>query len=125
MTLLAACLPREFYAQIPGSGFNKKYSYYTLPCDSVPQLALYWGGKTWPIDTDYFNLPKSAATALALVAVESNSNNAFLLGDTFMKGVYTAFSVDTGKNSVGLAELAKTYDELRLATCTRYMYLYL
>ena len=42
----------SFYAQIPGSGYDEKYGYYTFPCDSVPELAFNWGGKTWPIDTN-------------------------------------------------------------------------
>ena len=44
----------SFYAQIPGSGYDEKYGYYTFPCDSVPELAFNWGGKTWPIDTNKY-----------------------------------------------------------------------
>ncbi|EIW51548.1 acid protease [Trametes versicolor FP-101664 SS1] len=96
-----------FYNNIPGSGFNDQFQTYTFPCDQTPQVSFSWGGKTWAIDENDFNLGQVSGNdcAGALTVVDLNQpSNVWLLGDTFMKNVYTAFSID--QNAVGFAALA-------------------
>ncbi|KAH9851624.1 acid protease [Lenzites betulinus] len=109
-TTLMAAQPNtvdKFYESIPGSSFDSRDEVYTFPCDQVPELSFSWGGKTWAISTDEFNIGQAAngdcAGALQPLSLPGGSTT-WLLGDTFMKGVYTAFSVDD--NSVGFAALA-------------------
>ncbi|KAI9059506.1 acid protease [Trametes sanguinea] len=108
-TLMAAepSVVDQFYSSIRGSGYDEESGYYTFPCNSVPVVSFNWGGKTWTISGDDFNLgeTRSGGCAGALVAADLQMpNNVWLLGDTFMKNVYTAFSVDD--NAVGFAALA-------------------
>ncbi|KAH9890110.1 acid protease [Cubamyces lactineus] len=108
-TLMAAeeSVVEQFYGNIRGSGYDSYYGYYTFPCNSVPEVSFNWGGKTWEISADDFNLGETeeGTCAGALVAADLQMpNNVWLLGDTFMKNVYTAFSVDD--NAVGFASLA-------------------
>ncbi|KAI0699923.1 acid protease [Cerioporus squamosus] len=112
-TTLVAIPPNAaaaFYQNIQGAKpLKEEQGFYTFPCDAVPQVALSWGGKTWLISADDFNLGMveegSSDCVGAFVALDLGlGDNVWLLGDTFMKNVYTVFSVD--KNSVGFAELA-------------------
>ncbi|KAI0754715.1 acid protease [Daedaleopsis nitida] len=83
--------------------------FFSFPCDSPPQVAFSWGGKSWEISTDNINLGPieegSSDCAGAIVGEDLGfgSDSVWLLGDTFMKNVYTVFSVD--KNAVGFATL--------------------
>ncbi|KAI0770143.1 acid protease [Fomes fomentarius] len=83
--------------------------FYSFQCDSPPTIGFNWGGKTWEISTDNINLglaeEGSGNCVGAIVAQDLGfGDDVLLLGDAFMKNVYTVFSVD--KNSVGFAELA-------------------
>ncbi|KAI0820452.1 acid protease [Trametes gibbosa] len=98
----------KFYASIPGSSYDERDEAYTFPCNKIPQLSFNWGGKTWNISPDEFNLGQASngdcAGALTPLSLPGEPDSVWLLGDTFMKGVYTAFSVDD--NAVGFATLA-------------------
>ncbi|KAL7280237.1 hypothetical protein ACG7TL_006656 [Trametes sanguinea] len=89
-TLMAAepSVVDQFYGSIRGSGYDEESGYYTFPGDDFSL------GET-----------RSGGCAGALVGADLQMpNNVWLLGDTFMKNVYTAFSVDD--NAVGFAALA-------------------
>ncbi|CDO69152.1 hypothetical protein BN946_scf185042.g54 [Trametes cinnabarina] len=68
-----------------------------------------WGGKKWAISADNFNLGETETGSGQCVGALAGQDvglgsNVWLLGDSFMKNVYTAFSFDD--DSVGFAELA-------------------
>ncbi|OSX65551.1 hypothetical protein POSPLADRAFT_1054288 [Postia placenta MAD-698-R-SB12] len=88
-------------AQSLGSGL------YGIPCDSFPTVAISWGGSTFTISPNAFNLG-NAGDGLCYAALGGENfgfgDNVWLLGDTLMQSVYTAFSVD--KYAVGFANLA-------------------
>ncbi|EKM60377.1 uncharacterized protein PHACADRAFT_246256 [Phanerochaete carnosa HHB-10118-sp] len=100
-----------FYAAIPGSHlYDSERGYYSYPCNSPPDVGFNWGGKTWNITHANFNHGQTASGSGqcigALVVASKNlglGNNTWLLGDSFMKNIYTTFSFD--KNSVGFATL--------------------
>lgn len=99
---------RTLYRSIPGSAvYDSSAGYYSYPCNSAPTVAFSWGGKSWTISAANFNLGTigggQCVGALAGQDLGLGSN-VWLLGDSFMKNVYTAFSFDT--NSVGFATLA-------------------
>ncbi|OBZ78061.1 Aspartic protease [Grifola frondosa] len=97
----------SFYSNIEGSSYDEQNGYYTFSCSSVPTVAFNWGGKTWEISASNFNLGEisQGKCAGALVPLDLGmGDNVWLLGDTFMKNVYTAFSVTD--NAVGFATLA-------------------
>ncbi|EKM60319.1 uncharacterized protein PHACADRAFT_132810 [Phanerochaete carnosa HHB-10118-sp] len=98
-----------FYAAIPGSfEFDYEHGYYAYPCGSLPTVTFNWGGKAWEVTEANFNLgPVGGNLCAGALAVASRSlgldDNTWLLGDAFMKNVYTTFSFD--QNAVGFATL--------------------
>jgi len=118
---------KEFYSAIPGSSvFDESQGFYQFPCSSVPTVAFNWGGKDWSVsDAKYvrslcdqfhfvdsfcsFNLGEtetgSGQCVGSLIGGDLGlGSNVWLLGDSFMKNVYTSF--DFGKDQVGFATLA-------------------
>ncbi|KAI0366743.1 protease [Pilatotrama ljubarskyi] len=96
------------YKSIPGSQlYDQKNGFYSFPCSSVPaNVGFNWGGRTWTISAANFNFGKASSTRCigAIAGVDLGlGTNTWLLGDSFMKNVYSAFSFDS--NSVGFAQL--------------------
>jgi len=95
-----------FYSGISGAQSLGSGS-YGIPCDSFPTVAFTWGGNTFTISSDAFNLG-DAGNGLCEAALGGQDlglgDNVWLLGDTLMQSVYTAFSVDN--SAVGFANLS-------------------
>ncbi|KAH9832948.1 aspartic peptidase domain-containing protein [Rhodofomes roseus] len=99
---------KQFYAAIDGSSeYDSQNGYYSVPCDSIPTIAFSWGSNNWEISSDTFNLgTTSDGNCQGAIAAQDLGlgDNVWLLGDTLMRNVYTAFSVDN--NAVGFASLS-------------------
>ncbi|GBE79639.1 acid protease [Sparassis latifolia] len=100
---------QAFYASVPGASLNNaQYGYYQYPCASPPTVAFNWGGKNFTVSSANFNLGKVSSTSTYCIGALAGQNlglgtNVWLLGDSYMKNVYSAFSFDN--NSVGFATL--------------------
>ncbi|KAF8509471.1 acid protease [Hysterangium stoloniferum] len=100
---------RSFYSAVSGSKlFDSGNGFYSFPCSSVPSVSFSWGGKKWQISAENFNLGTTADGSLDCVGALAGQdlrlgNNVWLLGDSFMKNVYSIFSF--GQNAVGFAAL--------------------
>ncbi|KAI0645535.1 acid protease [Trametes meyenii] len=96
-----------FYEAIPGSQlYNPTLGIYVFPCASAPSsVAFNWGGNNWTISAEDFNLGTGASASECVGAIMGRDMGVggWILGDSFMKNVYTAFSLDS--NSVGFATL--------------------
>ncbi|TCD70576.1 Type I transmembrane sorting receptor [Steccherinum ochraceum] len=101
---------KTFYKSVPGAKlFDSQNGYYSFSCDSIPEVAFSWGGKSWTITADNFNLGETEQGSGQCVGALAGQDlglgdNVWLLGDSFMKNVYTVF--DFGQNAVGFAALA-------------------
>ncbi|KAJ7629992.1 acid protease [Mycena polygramma] len=101
---------KEVYAKVPGSAlFDSTNGYYSFPCDTPPKVAFNWGGADWVISADNINLGQteegSSLCVSALTGVDVGiGSNVWLLGDSFMKNVYSVFDFD--QNAVGFAVLS-------------------
>jgi len=101
---------QSLYAKVPGATlFDSSNGFYSFPCSSVPSISFSWGGKNWAISAANFNLGStqdgSSNCVGALAAQDLGfGDNVWLLGDSFMKNVYSTFSLD--KNAVVFAALA-------------------
>ncbi|TBU40376.1 acid protease [Dichomitus squalens] len=100
----------KLYASIPGSSMHgANTGFYSFPCDKVPSnVAFSWGGKQWTISAENFNAgQKSLLEFTCLGAIVAKDlglgDNVWLVGDSFMKNVYSAFSFEN--NAVGFATL--------------------
>ncbi|KAH9895126.1 acid protease [Cubamyces lactineus] len=97
-----------FYKSIPNSKvYDSENGFYSFPCSSVPSnVAFSWGGQQWTISAANFNFGRVSST-MCIGAIAGQDlglgSNTWLLGDSFMKNVYTVFSFD--QNSVGFAKL--------------------
>ncbi|KAJ4477578.1 aspartic peptidase domain-containing protein [Lentinula lateritia] len=101
---------KEFYAQVSGSKlYDSTDGCYSVPCDSPPEVSFSWGGDSFTISADNFNLrttSSGASTCVGALAAEDLGlgDSAWLLGDSWMKNVHTVFSFS--KTAVGFANLA-------------------
>ena len=79
--------------------------YYTFPCADTPEVSFSFGGKEWAMSKDNFNLGSTSAGSgrcVGSVVGMDTGINAWIIGDSFLKDVYTSFNLDT--KSVGFAE---------------------
>ncbi|OJT11687.1 Aspartic protease [Trametes pubescens] len=101
---------KTFYSKVSGSAvYDSSEGYYSFPCASPPSVSFSWGGKSWTITADNFSLGETSTGSGKCVGALAGQDiglgsNVWLLGDSFMKNVYTAFNF--GTNSVGFATLA-------------------
>ncbi|KAJ7146082.1 acid protease [Mycena epipterygia] len=101
---------KEVYAKVPNSAlYDSNNGYYSFPCDSPPEISFNWGGADRVISAQNINLGTTEAGSSqcvgALAAQDLGlGNDVWLLGDSFMKNVYSAF--DFEREAVGFAALA-------------------
>ncbi|KAF8346112.1 acid protease [Amanita rubescens] len=102
----------DVYNAVPDSEvFDESNGLYAFPCDAVPEVSFTWdNGSNWVISSNNFNLGQtmegSEMCVGAIIGMDLGlGKNVWLLGDSFMKNVYTVF--DTGNSSVGFAKLSK------------------
>lgn len=99
----------KVYSHVPGSRLlDGKNGLYEFPCNSVPDVAFSWGGEDWTITPENFNLGRTATGSSMCVGALGQmdlglGDNVWLLGDSFMKNVYTDFNIAT--KTVGFARL--------------------
>ncbi|KAJ7353360.1 hypothetical protein DFH08DRAFT_956428 [Mycena albidolilacea] len=110
----------EAYGQVPGSAvFDSQSGLYSFPCDTPPEIAFNWGGKDWVISAANINLGLAEEGLSQCVGALAGqdiglSSNVWLLGDSFMKNVYSV--VDFDANTVRFASLHASWrpDEITI-----------
>ncbi|KZT22897.1 aspartic protease [Neolentinus lepideus HHB14362 ss-1] len=101
---------KRFYKEVSGSKvYDSENGYYSYPCDSAPTVSFSWGGKAWKISAANFNLGETKSGSGQCVGALAGEDlglgsDTWLLGDSFMKNVYTVFNF--GTDEVGFASLA-------------------
>lgn len=99
----------EIFAQIPGSapGTGNFQSYYTYPCSTSVSVQLSFGGKSWSISPQDFQLSqltKELCLGAFFELSTGGSAPSWIVGDTFLKNVYSVFRYSPA--SVGFAQLS-------------------
>ncbi|KAJ7782162.1 acid protease [Mycena olivaceomarginata] len=102
---------KKIFAKVTGSKVYDSTNGATTPtpCATPPTIAFSWGGSDWAISADNLNLGQTESGSKDCVASLAAQDlglgdGVFLLGDAFMKNVYTVFDAD--QEAVGFAELA-------------------
>jgi len=103
----------EIFAQIPGSqpGTGNFESYYVYPCDTSVTVTMSFGGQSWPVDPQDFQLTQLGQNEclgafFSLPEAAGSGTPPWIVGDTFLKNVYSVFRFNPP--SVGFASLSTT-----------------
>ncbi|KAI0343023.1 acid protease [Trametopsis cervina] len=103
----------QLYATIPGSlvGTGNLTGYFTYPCNTQVSVSLSFGdGPSWPIDPVDFRLAQldEETCVGAFFQMESSGSGSFpawVIGDTFLKNVYSVFRASSPP-SIGFGQLS-------------------
>ncbi|KAF8504286.1 acid protease [Hysterangium stoloniferum] len=102
---------KKFYSKIHGSKlYDTTMGFYSFPCSADPLISFSWnGGHKWRIDDTSFNLGQiedGSMQCLGGLAAQDLGlgDNVWVIGDSFMKSVYSIFSVQ--QSVIGFAALA-------------------
>ncbi|KAF8337908.1 Asp-domain-containing protein [Cantharellus anzutake] len=98
---------REFYRHIPGSKGDVNYEFFTYPCHYDPRISVTFNGASYPIGLNFG--PVSNGSSQCLGGIVGLAYTPFwILGDIFMRSVYTAFNFDNA--SIGFARFKSEWD---------------
>ncbi|PNY29633.1 Aspartic-type endopeptidase ctsD [Tolypocladium capitatum] len=104
-----ADMVKKVHSVIPGSE-SSDGSTYTVPCDSTKPLTLTFSGVDFKISPQDWISPKdNAGKCTSNIYGHEVVKGSWLLGDTFLKNVYTIFDKD--QNRIGFANLAGSHSE--------------
>ncbi|KAJ7049944.1 acid protease [Mycena amicta] len=103
------------YAAIPGATRSPTMSgYFEFPCSSSVQISMSFGGKIWPINSADMNLGSGSSNNMCIGGIfdltlgsditPSPGNPSWVVGDTFLKNVYSVYRVNPSQ--IGFAELS-------------------
>ncbi|KAI1825681.1 aspartic peptidase domain-containing protein [Xylaria intraflava] len=96
------------YKLIPGSS-STDGSTYTIPCDTDSQIAFTFSGKSWTVSSkDFVSAPSSNGACTGNIYGTEYIPGGWLLGDSFLKNVYSVFDADKGRIGFAAKAVPKT-----------------
>ncbi|KAI0426312.1 aspartic peptidase domain-containing protein [Xylaria sp. FL1042] len=96
------------YKLIPGSS-SSDGSTYTVPCDTDSQVAFTFSGASWNVSSkDFLSGPNSDGTCTGNIYGIEYVSGGWLLGDVFLKNVYSVFDVDNARIGFAAKAVPKT-----------------
>ncbi|KAF9219066.1 Asp-domain-containing protein [Gyrodon lividus] len=95
----------KLYEAIGGAHQPNYLGAYTFPCDAVPIVSLTFGGTSFPIPPETFNIGTSADDpSRCMGGIVAGDFPSWVVGSVFLRHVYTAFDMRSAR--VGFATLA-------------------
>ncbi|KAI3340398.1 aspartic peptidase domain-containing protein [Ustulina deusta] len=96
------------YKLIPGSSTSDG-STYTVPCDTDSQVAFTFSGVSWKVSSkDFVSGPNSDGNCTGNIYGIEYVSGGWLVGDVFLKNVYSVFDVDNGRIGFATKAVPKT-----------------
>jgi cathepsin D len=107
---------QNIWAAVPGSSplTGNMAGFYGFPCSTKVEISLSFGGNSWPINTADMNAGSAGTDGQCMGAIFDLSagssagggagNPNWVVGDTFLKNVYTVFR--SSPPSIGFAQLS-------------------
>jgi cathepsin D len=91
---------KTLFARIPGA--SQSGENYIIPCDSTATLELSFSGIKYSIlPDDYIGASSTGGCVSTIVGHQSSGANDWLVGDVFLKNVYSVFDFDNGQIGFG------------------------
>ncbi|KAI2642086.1 aspartic peptidase domain-containing protein [Xylaria nigripes] len=102
------------YRLIPGSSSTDGAT-YSIPCNTDSKVAFTFSGKSWTVSSkDFVSAPNSDGVCIGSIYGIEYIAGGWLLGDVFLKNVYSVFDVDN--QQIGFA--AKAVPETTVPSTT-------
>ncbi|KAI1132155.1 aspartic peptidase domain-containing protein [Nemania abortiva] len=109
---------KAMYKQIPGSSSTDGTS-YTIPCDTDSQVAFTFSGTSWNVSSkDFVSAPDSDGACTGNIYGVEYVPGGWLLGDVFLKNVYSVFDVDNGRIGFAAKSASKASEPSTTTTTT-------
>jgi len=111
----------EIYSKIQGSQplNGQMQGYFSIPCNTQVSSSFTFSSKTWTIDPDDFIVQQIQGNdclgAIFGLDLGSQGGPDWVIGDTFLKNVYSVFRFSPGP-SVGFAQLASNLEATNTAS---------
>ncbi|KAF9408742.1 hypothetical protein BGZ94_002207 [Podila epigama] len=97
---------KAFHENIPGASFSGNDKYYTLPCTGNYTFALTFNNITYEVPyLDYIASLNKEKTLCASLVMPLGTYEMYILGDPFLRQVYTVYDFTPGASRIGLAKV--------------------
>ncbi|KAG0345012.1 hypothetical protein BG004_004027 [Podila humilis] len=94
---------QAFHATIPGSVYSISDQIYTLPCTGNQSFGISFNGITYEVP--YQEYVTRAGSACVSLVMPLGDYEMFILGDPFLRQVYTVYDFTSGASRIGVAKV--------------------
>ncbi|KAF9434235.1 Vacuolar protease A [Entomortierella beljakovae] len=99
-----ASFAKAFHANIPGAAYSEANQVYTLPCKGNSSFGISFNGIKYHVPyTEYIGIGGNITSECLSLVMPLGDYNMFILGDPFLRQVYTVYDFTAGASRIGIA----------------------